>query len=113
MKHLKATDAMRNPAINTRFTDLMDNTDPPETFKASHVAMALTLEELRTMGYEKWQEAMPGVMALAFEMRAVGYCEILKGKKVLHGDVQYFEVDQVDVSIRRLEDDHWRESEWD
>ena len=79
----------------------MDHTDPPATFKASEVAQQLSHNELVKLGYEKWEEVLPAVIELAFELREYGDCEILKGKKVLGEDVAAYDIEG-DVRIRRV-----------
>lgn len=97
---MRATDAIRHPAIRQRFNELLDHTDPPASFKASEAAQLLSHNELKLLGYEKWQEAMPAMIELAFELRETDDCEILKGKKVLGDDVSAYEIDG-DIRIRR------------
>lgn len=97
---MRSTDAIRAPAIQQRFHQFLDHTEPPASFKASDVAQELSYDELVKLGYEKWQEVMPAVVELAFEVREYGDCEILKGKKILGDDVSYYDIDG-DVRIRR------------
>lgn len=102
IKPMNPTDAIQNPALRTRFTHFLDHTDPPATFRAQDVAKELNLAELKTMGYDTWEEVMPAVIELAFELRAFGYCQILKGGKVLREDVTAFDIEG-GVRIRRID----------
>ena len=99
---LKPTDAIRNPALRNRFVHFLDHTDPPASFRAAHVAQELTYEELRLMGYETWEDILPAVVELAFELREAGYCEILKGGKVLGDDIGPLDIEG-SVRIRRVD----------
>lgn len=105
-KPMKPADAAHHPLLRGRFISLLDNTDPPATFKASEVAQALREEELKQMGYEKWEEAVPGVIELAFELRAFGDCEIFKQGKLVPEDVLAMEI-QGGCRIRRVEGPGW------
>lgn len=91
-KPMRPTDAMHQACIQNRWSHFIHGTDPPKTFKASQVAQELSYNELRTLGYEEWEDAVPAIIELAFEMRAMGYCEILKGGKVLGDDVHHFDI---------------------
>ena len=97
---MKPTDAIHVPALRQRFTHFLDHYEPPASFKASEVAQDLTVKELQSMGYETWKEVMPAVIELAFELRAFGYCEILKGGKVVGEDVNAYEIEG-GIRIRR------------
>ena len=101
-KPLKPTDAIRDQALRNRFVHFLDHTDPPETFRAAQVAQELSYNELQAMGYEVWKDALPAVVELAFELREAGYCEILKGGKVLGDDVGPYEIEG-SVRIRRID----------
>ena len=94
---------MHHPFIRTRFSHFLDTTDPPASFRAAQVAQELSFNELQKMGYDKWEEALPAIVELAFEMRAIGNCEIIKGGKVLGQDVTAYDVEG-SVRIRRVED---------
>lgn len=97
---MKPSDAAHHPLLRGRFITFLDNTDPPDSFKASEVAQALREDELKQMGYEKWEEAVDGVIELAFELRAFGDCEILKQGKLVPDDVLAMEI-QGGCRIRR------------
>lgn len=105
-KPMKPTDASQHPLLRGRFTTLLDNTDPPASFKASEVAQALREDELQQMGYEKWEEAVPAVIELAFELRAFGDCEVLKQGKLVPDDVMAMEI-QGGCRIRRKNGPGW------
>ena len=100
---MHATDAMHHPSVRMRFSQYLDNIDPPKSFRAAEVAQEFTYDELVKLGYKKWEEIMPAVIELAFEMRAIGHCEILKGGKVLGDDVTSWDI-QGSVRIRRKDD---------
>ncbi|KAK3690591.1 hypothetical protein LTR37_019087 [Vermiconidia calcicola] len=91
-KPMHATDAMHHPSVRMRFSQYLDNIDPPKSFRAAEVAQEFTYDELVKLGYKKWEEIMPAVIELAFEMRAIGHCEILKGGKVLGDDVTSWDI---------------------
>ena len=103
-KFLKPSDAAHDPTLRARFITLLDNTDPPASFKASEVAQSLSVMELRKLGYDKWDEALPAVKELAWELRAFGDVEILKGGRIIPMDVDAWEVEG-GVRIRRKEGD--------
>ena len=90
---MKPTDAMHKPVVRQWFAHFIEHTEPPKTFSATAVAQSLSHNELKSLGYEKWQEVLPAVIELAFEMRAFGDCVILKGGKLLGEDVSPYEVD--------------------
>ena len=102
VKPLKPTDAIRNQALRNRFIHFLDHTDPPASFRAAQVAQELKTAELQSMGYETWTDVLPAVVELAFELREAGYCEILKGGKVLGEDVASYEIEG-SVRIRRVD----------
>ncbi len=83
IKAYKPHDTMHKPAIKHRFEHLLARVEPPATFKASDVAFDLKIVELESLGYEKWQDAVSTVIELAFEYRALGYCELFKGGKII------------------------------
>ena len=97
---LRPTDAVHDPTLRGRFIHFLDHTDPPATFKASEVAQAMRLEELAKLGYKTWEEVLPAVIELAFEMRTFGYCAILKKGRVLGEDVSAYDIEG-GVRIRR------------
>ncbi|KAK5120626.1 hypothetical protein LTR85_005984 [Meristemomyces frigidus] len=99
-KPMRPADAAHYPALKNHFISLLDNTEPPASFKASEVALLLTPKELFELGYEDAREAMPAIIELAFEMREFGDCEILKKGKVLSDDVAAYEIEG-GVRIRR------------
>jgi len=107
---LKAGDAAHHPVMRSRFIDFLDNTDPPHSFKANDVAKAFTQDELKQMGYENWDEAVPGVIELAFELRSFGDCEVLKGGKLVPEEVLAMEI-QGGCRIRRVVGTGWFD-EW-
>ncbi|CAK4020903.1 Hypothetical predicted protein [Lecanosticta acicola] len=94
-KHTPArpTDAATSTALRDAFRQMLDQIEPPDVFKPSEVAQLLSDSDLNSLGYEKWEEALPGVYELAFELREFGDCEILR-KGVVVGD---------EVGIRDLE----------
>jgi hypothetical protein len=102
IKPMRPSTAMKQPCILNRWTHFLDNVDPPRTFKASEVAQELSYLELQSLGYESWEEVMPAILELAFEQRELGYCEILKGGKVLGEDVMHFDI-VGGIRIRRVE----------
>ncbi|KAF1821792.1 uncharacterized protein K489DRAFT_321439 [Dissoconium aciculare CBS 342.82] len=89
------------------FASMLDNTDPPEVFKPSAVAQMLTDAQLKECGYDKWEDALPAVYELAFEMRTFGDCEILRKGKVVPEDVGVEEIDGPIRIRRKADDDDW------
>lgn len=53
------------------------------------------------MGYKKQEEAIPAVYELAFEMRELGDCEILRKGVVIGEDVGLRDIDGP-IRIRRV-----------
>lgn len=80
---------------------MLDHVEPPEVFKPSEVAQQLSDKDLSALGYEKWEEALPGVYELAWELREFGDCEILRKGVVLPDDVSLEDIDGP-VRIRRV-----------
>lgn len=91
--HLTPTDAIRNPSLRARFEHFLEITNPPSTFKASQVAQELSLDELRSMGYETWEELLPAVVELALELREAGFCQVFKQGNILPEGTQGFEIE--------------------
>lgn len=107
-KPMKPWDAAHHLRMRQRFITFLDNSNPPDTFQAKDVAKAFREEELKLMGYEKWQEAVPGVIELAFELRAFGDLEVLLGGEVVPEDVMAMEMhDRGDCRIRRVVGKGW------
>ncbi|TKA53918.1 hypothetical protein B0A55_11972 [Friedmanniomyces simplex] len=98
----RPADAAHDPALRAHFLSLLDNTEPPQVFKPSEVAQLLRPNELAKLGYDTWKEAIPAIRELAFELRAVGYCEVLQKGKVLGDDVDLIEVEGA-IRIRRMD----------
>lgn len=87
------TDAATNPALREHFTSFLDHTDPPATFRPIDVAQAVRPAELKEMGYKTWEEVVPAVYELAWEMREFGECVILRKGVVVGEDVTIQELD--------------------
>jgi hypothetical protein len=92
--------AANDPVLRSHFSNLLDYTEPPAVFAASEVAHALSDDELGTLGFTSWRDALPAIKALAWETRAFGDCEIYypNGKKVPQS-VSWMEVGP--IRIRR------------
>lgn len=99
---MKPTDAIREQSLRNRFVHFLDHTDPPATFRAAHVAQELSYNELKAMGYETWEDVLPAVVELAFELREAGYLEILQKGKVLGPSVDASDIEG-SVRIRRVD----------
>ncbi|CZT17307.1 uncharacterized protein RCC_03141 [Ramularia collo-cygni] len=97
---VRTTDAATSKALKAHFVEILDRVEPPETFKPREVAEALTDKELSSMGYKKQEEAIPAVYELAFEMRDLGDCEILRKGVVIGDDVGISDLDGP-IRIRR------------
>lgn len=98
---MRITDAATSEAIKAHFIELLDRVEPPESFKPREVAEALTDKELSKMGYKKQEEAIPAVYELAFEMRELGDCEILRKGEVLGDEIGIRDLDGP-IRIRRV-----------
>ena len=81
---------------------MLDHTELPQVFKPSEVAELLTPKELAALGYKEHREAIPAIRELAFELRELGYCEILQKGKLVGEDVDVLEVEGP-IRIRRKE----------
>jgi len=90
---MRTTDATHDPALRTAFLQYLDHTEPPQVFKASEVAQSLSEKQLTRLGYEGWRDAIPAIRELAWELRELGYCEILFRGRVLGMDVDLYEVE--------------------
>lgn len=97
----RSTDAATSEAVRNAFLQMLDQTEPPEVFKPSEVATQLSKAQLAELGYTKWEEVLPGVYELAFELREFGDCEILRKGKVLGEDVTIADLDGP-IRIRRV-----------
>ncbi|KAK5133530.1 hypothetical protein LTR08_007667 [Meristemomyces frigidus] len=95
------TDAAHDPAIRAHFISLLDNTEPPASFKARDVAELLTDAELFALGYDTGADALPAIIELAFELREFGDCEIMKQGKVLGAHVTAFDI-KGGIRVRRV-----------
>lgn len=98
---MAAIDAAHDPVVRSRFITMLDGSEDPAWFKASEIAQTLTDQELWNLGYVSWEGAVPAIKELAFDMRAMGYCEIKKGGKTIPEDVTAFEV-KGGIQIRRM-----------
>ncbi|KAK3057244.1 hypothetical protein LTR09_002283 [Extremus antarcticus] len=103
VKPMKPMDAMHQPVVRERFDHYLAQTEPPASFRAQQVAEEFSYNELLTLGYERWQHVMPAIIELAFEMRELGFCDLIKGGKVLGEDVQPYDFDG-GLRIRRNDD---------
>ena len=97
------TDASHDAGLRAHFTQMLDNCEPPETFKPSEVAELLTDAELARLGYEKAEEALPAIYELAFELRAFGDCLLMRKGKVLAEDVDLADLDGPIRIMRNLD----------
>lgn len=89
----RAIDAGTSEVMRNAFTQMLDQVEPPDVFKPSEVAQQLSKKELESLGYERWEEALPGVYELAWELREFGDLEILRKGKVLGDDVEIKDLD--------------------
>jgi len=64
--------------LEDRLKDFLQKREPPKTFCPSEVARALSRDELETLGFAEWRDAMPSIRELAWHMRESGNCEILQ-----------------------------------
>lgn len=99
-KPWRPTDAMHAESVRSRFSHKLDRTEPPKSFKASDLAAEFSFAELQSMGYRTPEELVPAIIELAFEMRAFGYCDVLKGGKVVPEDVAAWEIEG-GIRVRR------------
>ncbi|KAK5703388.1 hypothetical protein LTR17_022165 [Elasticomyces elasticus] len=90
---LRPTDASYDTALRSHFLALLDNVEPPALIKQ---------KELDNMGYKEWKEAIPAIRELAFELRALDYCEVLHRGVVLGDDIDLLDVEGP-IRIRRVE----------
>lgn len=89
----RPTDAATSETLRKHFTQMLDHTEPPDVFKPSEVAQLLSDKELKDMGYETWEDALPGVYELGWELREFGDCEILRKGQVLGDDMRIEDID--------------------
>ncbi|KAK4963426.1 hypothetical protein LTR10_001055 [Elasticomyces elasticus] len=99
---LRPTDASHDTALRAHFLALLDNVEPPAVFRPSDVAQLIKQKELDNMGYKEWKEAIPAIRELAFELRALDYCEVLHRGVVLGDDIDLLDVEGP-IRIRRVE----------
>nr|POF22288.1 uncharacterized protein yrkc [Quercus suber] len=86
-----STDCATNPIVQEHLRQMLDFTEVPNTFKLRDVARMLKPEELAALGFQKEDEAMPGLLELAFEWRELGLLEILQKGEVIGDDVEFYE----------------------
>ncbi|GAB7365328.1 hypothetical protein MBLNU230_g6408t1 [Neophaeotheca triangularis] len=81
---LRPVDAAHHPSIQQKFLEFLDYVEPPNTFKLSDIAIELRDTDLQAMGYKHWREALPGILALAWEKKEIGDAVILykNGKRI-------------------------------
>lgn len=97
----RSTDAAVSESVRRAFAQMLDQTEPPEVFKPSEVAKQLKQAELAELGYEKWEEVLPAVYELAFELREFGDCEVLRKGKIIGENVTIVDLDGP-IRIRRV-----------
>ncbi|KAM3416286.1 hypothetical protein BST61_g7892 [Cercospora zeina] len=97
----RPTDAASSEVVKNAFVQMLDQTEPPDVFKPSEVALQLNDAQLAELGYEKWEEVLPAVYELAFEMREFGDCEILRKGRVLPETATIADLDGP-IRIRRV-----------
>jgi hypothetical protein len=74
-------------ALQAHFDEFLAKREPPKTFCPSEVARALTVDELSTLGYKEWRDAMADVRQVAWRMRESNQCEILQKGEPIDADV--------------------------
>ena len=74
-------------ALQKHLADFLTKREPPKTFCPSEVARALTVDEMQSLGFSEWRDAMPSVRELAWASRSRGECEILQKGEVIGDDV--------------------------
>lgn len=87
-------------ALAERLEDFLSKREPPKTFCPSEVARALSSENLKSLGFAEWRDAMPDIRELAWQRRDRGECEILQKGEVLGEDVGLNDV-KGPIRIRR------------
>ncbi|KYG49177.1 hypothetical protein M433DRAFT_46868, partial [Acidomyces richmondensis BFW] len=86
--------------LRAHFLNMLDNTEPPNSFKISEVASQLTPSELADLGYEHCQEAMPAIIHLAFELREFDDLEIIVKGRLAPDDATPEEVIEMEGPVR-------------
>ncbi|KAK5123021.1 hypothetical protein LTR85_003587 [Meristemomyces frigidus] len=86
--------------LEQRLNDFLQKRQPPKTFCPSEVARALTADELASLDFSEWRDAMPAVRELAWAMRERGECEVLQKGEVLGESVRLEDV-RGPIRIRR------------
>jgi hypothetical protein len=104
IKTLRASDAMHEECVQNRFRHFLDHTEPPKTFRAAEVAQELSDNELISMGMERWEEVLPAIVELAFEMRDLGFCKVFQKGKELPDHYTAYDVEG-SVRVMRRDDD--------
>ena len=91
----RAADAAHSDALRTCFARFLERGDGNDGgsddggdgagdgagafFTANAVARALPPDDLEALGYDRWKQAVPGVLELALELREFGDCELWWG----------------------------------
>lgn len=76
--------------------------DPPATLSPKRLAQQFTKDELRKLGYKEWQEVIPAIYELAWELREFGDLIIFCNGEQVPDDVMFYEV-KAPIKIMRRE----------
>lgn len=79
----------------------LQHRQPPKTFCPSEVARALTTNDLVSLGYEDWRDAMPRIRGLAWQFRQDGELDFLQKGDVLGDGVVALEDIKGPIRLRR------------
>ncbi|QIX02111.1 hypothetical protein AMS68_007628 [Peltaster fructicola] len=101
-KEVNATDAAHNPMVRQHFIQFLDNTEPPDTFTPTQVAKSFKPAELRTLGYNTWQEMIPCLYELTWELREFGDLTIYCNGEEVPEDVLFYDL-KGSIKIMRRE----------
>lgn len=88
--------------LQQHLDDFLRRREPPKTFCPSEVARALSADELETLGYSGWRDAMSDIREMAWGMRDRGECEVVQKGLVLSSDVSLEDV-RGPIRLRRVD----------
>lgn len=88
--------------LSNYLEEFLKKRDPPKTFCPSEIARALSDDELHSLGYTEWRDAMADIRELVWERREMGDCEVLQKGEVLGDEVGVGDV-RGPIRVRRVD----------
>lgn len=95
--------AQSNDILHSHLDRFLQSRTPPKTFCPSEVARAVSVDELKALGFAGWRDAMPAIREMVWSRREDGSCEVLQRGEVLGHDIQLGDV-RGPIRVRRRGD---------